>query len=110
MEEGVLVGEVPVDRALRQAGLSTSAPMRAAYLRGSEIGESNTRAVPLVDLMRPSRSLMSVDLPEPLGPTRPTTPPLVISRSSSRTATTSPNRRVSLETFSKGFIVFSPPT
>ncbi len=86
---------VRADRDGMKAGLSMSAPIRDAYVRGSEIGESKTRALPLVGLMRPNRSLMSVDLPEPLGPTRPTTPLLAISRSSSRTATTSPKRRVS---------------
>ena len=58
--------------------------------------ESKTWAEPLVGLIRPRSRRMSVDLPEPLGPTRPTTPPPAISRSSSRTATMSPKRRVSL--------------
>ena len=56
---------------------------------------SKTVALPLVGLISPSRSLMSVDFPEPFGPTKPMTPGSLISRSSPFTATVVPKCRLS---------------
>src|SRR5581483_10385843 len=46
----------------------------------------NTWIWPLVGLSRPSNSLTVVDLPEPLGPSRPKTSPLRTSKSTLSTA------------------------
>src|SRR4029077_16533444 len=67
---------------------------RPAKRRGSSIGSPNTVPVPLEAAISPSNTRIVVEFPDPVGPTKPTTPPAGTSNVNSFTATRSPNRRV----------------
>src|SRR4051795_12603976 len=57
----------------------------------------------------PEMTLTSVDLPAPLSPTRPTTSPAWISRSTPSSAWTAPNRLLTPWRASRGELMATPP-
>ena len=94
-------------RAPMKVGFSMRAPTLLANRSGCSIGSPSTVPVPLLAAISPRRTLIVVDLPDPFGPTNPTTPPVGISNVKSSTAVRSPNFRVSLSAVMAGIVVLS---